>query len=66
MILICIKKVKIKGKAVNIYVSQKEPGKDEMVDDVLTYPVVKIKFYKSPSLVTVLDYETGEIFHVLN
>ena len=57
-----VKEVKIEGDSATIYVIEKSPGKDDMVDDVLTYPIVQVKFNKLPSSVEVLNYETGESF----
>ena len=55
-----IQKIKIKGKAVTIYVNEKKPGNDEGADMVITYPIVQIKFNLFPSQVTVLNYENGK------
>ena len=55
-----IQKVKIKGNNVSIYISEKNPGKEEMVDDVITYPIVQVKFNHLPSIVEIINYETGE------
>ena len=55
-----IQKVKIKGNNASIYIREIVPGKDEMVDDVITYPIVQIKFNHLPSFVEVINYETGE------
>ena len=60
-----IQKVKIKGNNVSIYVSEKVPGKEEMVDDVITYPIVQIKFNHLPSIIEIIDYETGENYPCL-
>ena len=53
------------NKVTTIYVNEKKPGNDVIVTDALTYPVVQIKFRTSPSEVTVLNYETGEKFPLL-
>ena len=60
-----IQKVKIKGDNVSIYVSEKVPGKEEMVDDVITHPIVQIKFNHLPSMIEIIDYETGENYPCL-
>ena len=60
-----IKKVKIKGEIVTIYVNEKVPGREEMVDDVITYPIVQIKFNHLPSEVTILNYDSGDKFPCL-
>ena len=60
-----IQKVKIKGNNASVYISEKVPGKDEMVDDVITYPFVQVKFNHLPSKVEVINYETGDIFPCL-
>ena len=57
-----IKKIKIKGNNVSIYVSEKVPGEDEAVIDALTYPIVQVKFNHFPSSIKVFNYETGDIF----
>ena len=57
-----VKKIKIKGTNVSIYVNEKFPGKDEAVTDALTYPIVQVKFNHLPSFVEVINYETGDIF----
>ena len=61
-----IKKTKIKGFDVAIYVSEKEPGKGEMVDVVLTYPIVQIKFNSYPHRIEVFNYDNGEEYPRLN
>lgn len=63
---IAVKEVKIEGESVTIYVTEKSPGKDDMVDDVITYPIVKVKFNKLPSSIEVLNYDTRESFPSLN
>ena len=60
-----IKKIKIKGNNVSIYVTEKVPGEDEIVTEALTYPIVQIKFNQFPSSIEVRNYETGEIFQIL-
>ena len=55
-----VKKIKIKGTNVSIYVNEKFPGKDEAVTDALTYPIVQVKFNYLPSSVKVFNYETGD------
>ena len=57
-----IKKIKIKGSNVSIYVTEKVPRKDEMVTDAITYPIAQVKFNQSPSFVQVSNYDTGDIF----
>ena len=57
-----IQKIKIKGNKVSIYISEKVPGKDEVVTAALTYPIIQIKFNHLPSFVEVINYETGDIF----
>ena len=60
-----IKKVKIKGKIVTIYVNEKVPGREEMVDDIITYPIAQIKFNHLPSEVNILNYDSGDKFPCL-
>ena len=60
-----IQKVKIKGNNASIYVSEKVPGKDEMVDDVITYPFVQVKFNHLPYIIEIINYETGENYPCL-
>ena len=60
-----VKRIKIIGRMVTIYVNEKIPGKDEVVYDMMTYPIVQIKFNQLPSQVTVLDYETIEQYPCL-
>ena len=62
---IVIEKVKIKENTVLIYVSEKVPGKDDMVDDVITYPFIQVKFNRLPSIIEIIDYETGEKYPCL-
>ena len=57
-----VKEVKIQGDIATIYVTEKSPKKDEGQDDVLTYPIVQVKFNKMPSNLEVINYETGEKF----
>ena len=59
---ISIKKVKIKGNSVTIYVTEKSPGPFDIVTQAFTYPKVTIKFNKKPEQTEVVDYETGEKF----
>ena len=61
-----IKKIKTKGYDASIYITEKVPGKDSFQDDVLTYPIVQVKFNHIPSLLEVANYETGEIFNKIN
>ena len=61
-----VKEVKIEGDSATIYVIEKSPGKDDIVEDVLTYPIVQVKFNKLPSSIKVLNYENGEKFPNLN
>ena len=60
-----VKKIKIKGNSATIYVTEKVPGKGEVVTDALTYPIVQVKFNQFPSRITILNYETGERFRNL-
>ena len=57
-----IKKIKIKGNNVSIYVTEKVPEKNEFVTDAFTYPIVQVKFNHLPSFVQVSNYDTGDIF----
>ena len=61
-----IKKIKIKEYDATIYITEKVPGKDSFEDDVLTYPIVQVKFNHMPSSLEVTNYETGSIFKKLN
>ena len=63
---ISIQKVKLKFYLATIYIMEKRPGPDESFDDVLTYPIVKIKFNQKPNKITVINYETGEEYPCLN
>ena len=56
-----IKKIKIKGYNVSIYVIEKDPGKDEDVTDEITFPIVQVKFNQFPSSIEVKNYETGDL-----
>ena len=60
-----VKKIKIKGNSVTIYVTERVPDKGYMEDDVLTYPIVQVKFNQFPSRITILNYETGERLPIL-
>ena len=60
-----VKKIKIKGNSATIYVTERVPGKGDIVKDVLTYPIVQVKFNQFPSQVTVINYETGERLPIL-
>ena len=57
-----VKEVKIKGDSATIYVTEKSPGKEDIVTDALTYPIVQVKFNKFPSSIEVISYDSGEIF----
>ena len=57
-----VKEVKIKGDSATIYVTEKSPGKEDIVTDALTYPIVQVKFNKFPSSIKVISYDSGEIF----
>ena len=59
-----IRKIKIKGNNVSIYVVEKEPI-NIMISDFNIYPIVKVKFNHLPSIVEVINYESGEIFPCL-
>jgi hypothetical protein len=59
-----IRKIKIKGNNVSIYVVEKEPI-NIMISDFNIYPVIKVKFNHLPSIVEVINYETGEIYPCL-
>ena len=61
-----VKEVKIKDDSVKIYVIEKSPGKDDLVDDVITYPIVKVKFNKLPFDIDVINYDTGETYPSIN
>ena len=61
-----IQKVKIKKNLTTIYVSEKRPGPGEGVDDVITYPIAKIKFSQKPNKLSVISFETGEVYPCLN
>ena len=60
-----VQKVKIKDKKVIVYAYEKEPGRYEGVDTVLTYPIAQIKLTRLPSEITILNYETGKEFPCL-
>ena len=57
-----IKKVKIKGNSVIIYVNEILPKPGDAVTDAITYPIAKIKFNKEPDEIEVVNNETGEKF----
>ena len=59
-----IRKIKIKGNNVSIYVVEKEPI-NIMISDFNIYPIVKVKFNHLPSIVEVINYETGENYPCL-
>ena len=59
-----IRKIKIKGNNVSIYVVEKEPI-NIMISDFNIYPIVQVKFNHLPSIVEVINYETGEIYPCL-
>ena len=61
-----VKEVKTEGDIATIYVEEKSPGKDEIVTDALTYPIIQVKFYQIPSRIKILNYDTGESFSRLN
>ena len=61
-----VKEVKIKGDSATIYVTEKSPGKEDIVTDALTYPIVQVKFNKFPSSIEVISYDSGESFPSLN
>ena len=61
-----VKEVKIKGDSATIYVTEKSPGKEDIVTNALTYPIVQVKFNKFPSSIEVISYDSGEIFPSLN
>ena len=44
-----IKKIKIKGNNISIYVIEKAPGIVKAVTEALTYPVAQVKFNHLPS-----------------
>ena len=60
-----IKKVKINRDTATIYVSEKVPGKNEVVTEALTYPIVQIKFNFLPSFVEIINSETNILFRRL-
>ena len=59
-----IKKIKIKGNNVSIYIVEKEPI-NIMISDFNIYPIVQVKFNHLPSYVEIINYVTGEIFPCL-
>ena len=61
---ISIQKIKIKGNNVSIYVVEKEPI-NIMISDFNIYPIVQVRFNHLPSIVEIINYETGEIFPCL-
>ena len=61
-----IQKIKLKFDLAIVYVMEKRPGPDETFDDVLTYPIIKIKFNQKPNKITIINYETGEEYPCLN
>ena len=59
---ITIKKVKIKGLDIIIYVSEKEPGIGLFVTQALTYPIAQIKLNAYPSQIQIVNYDNDEAF----
>ena len=53
-----IRKIKIKGLDLIIYVTEKEPGVGEAVTDALTYPIIKIKLNAYPSGIEIINYDS--------
>ena len=60
-----VKKIKIKGNSVIIFIKETSPEKNKGVDDVLTYPIVQVKFNKLPTKITVINYETNENYSLV-
>ena len=57
-----IRKTKIKKLDIIIYVSEKEPGKGEIVTQDLTYPITQIKLNTYPSQIQIVNYDTDEVY----
>ena len=55
-----IKSVKVKGHSVTVYVKENEPHGAS--DDVLTYPIVRIRFNIAPTSITIINSDNGEIY----
>ena len=55
-----IKSVKVKGHSVTVYVKENEPNGPS--DDVLTYPIVRIRFNINPSSITIINSDNGKIY----
>ena len=55
-----IKNVKIKGHSATVYVKEYEPHGPS--DDVLTYPIVRIRFNIAPTSITIINSDNGEIY----
>ena len=57
---ISIKNVKIKGHSATVYVKEYEPHGPS--DDVLTYPIVRIRFNIAPTSITIINSDNGKIY----
>jgi hypothetical protein len=55
-----IKSVKIKWHSATVYVKEYEPNGPS--DDVLTYPIVRIRFNINPSSITIINSDNGKIY----
>lgn len=57
-----IKKVKIKGLDIIVYVSEKEPSIGEIVTEALTYPIAQIKLNEFPASIKIINYDNDEAY----
>ena len=55
-----VSKVEINDNSVTIYVEEKTPIPGALYGQVITYPIVKVKFNKQPNQVSVLNSNTHE------
>jgi len=55
-----IKNVKIKGHSATVYVKEYESKGAN--DDILTYPIVRIRFNIAPTSITIVNSDNGQIY----
>ena len=58
-----ISKIDIYGISAKIIIEEGTPDEDKNYPDVIAYPIIQVKFNKKPKNVTVINEETGDIFH---
>ena len=57
-----IRKIKIKEYSVTIYVTEKAPFEGEIVNEAITYPIIKLKFNTAPSIEEIINSDTDETY----